>query len=494
MSPDSVRFIAGLIPFLFLFHLLPTKRSRILAILLASVFFIGYASMSFLIVALAYALFNFYTGKGLSQIEDEQKKRALYIFAIVLNVLGLALFKYLDFFIENLNVILPKAVDPLPYLNLLLPLGISYYTFQSIAYLFDVYHENDNPEKDLLDFISFILFFPKFIAGPIERSFHFLPQLKEKEFSSFVSTDFLSGLKLFVWGLFKKVVVSTALWTLISPVFQDVNSFNGLSMFIAAALYPFQVYAEFSGYTDMAIGCAQMIGLKLSPNFNAPFASTSISEFWRRWHISLSSWVNDYIYKPLSMKIALTKDWGKAGIVLAIAISFLILGFWHGAQWTYLAFGAMQAILIAYEILTKKRRSAWRKVMNPRLYDRLSNILTVMVYAFSTIFFGVKTMTEGFHFVRNMFQDVLASVQMAVANTDLARQHILYLDHDFSVLSKALILFAVFFILQHFIDRKGLSESLASLPKPIRWATYYLIVGLVFFNSAEEVSFLYGTF
>ncbi len=132
--------------------------------------------------------------------------------------------------------------------------------------------------------------------------------------------------------------------------------------------------------------------------------------------------------------------------------------------------------------------------MNARLYDRLSNILTVIVYAFSTIFFGVKTMTEGFHFVRNMFQDVLASVQMAVANTDLARQHILYLDHDFSALSKALILFAVFFILQHFIDRKGLSESLASLPKPIRWATYYLIVGLIFFNSAEEVSFLYGTF
>ncbi len=465
-----------------------------MAILLSSSLFIFYTSFSFLVVVLFYALFNFYVAKKIASIIDDTWRKRLYITGIILNIIGLSFFKYADFFISNMNLILQKSNDTLPYLDLILPLGISYYTFQSIAYLFDIYHGNDDPEEDLLDFMVFFLFFPKFIAGPIERSFNFLPQLKERTFCHLDSSDFKNGLKLFVWGLFKKVVVSTAIWALISPVFQSVDAFHGLSMIIAASLYPFQVYAEFSGYTDMAIGCALMMGVKLSPNFNGPFGSTSISEFWRRWHISLSLWVSDYIYKPLSMKIALTKDWGKAGIILAITISFMILGIWHGTRWTYLVFGVLQAVFISYEILTKKTRALWRNRMNAATYDRLSNIITVITYTFSTIFFGVSTIREGFHFLSKIFTDLIESVILTLTNTDLARQHILYLDNDLHTFLKAILFFLVFFIVQHSIDKNGFGAMLAQLPKPVRWAAYYIIVGLIFFNSSEEVFFLYGTF
>ena len=494
MSLDSVLFLLGFIPFLILYYLIRDKTGRKVLILAASTLFIAYADIDFLIIALLFSIANFLLGKSIIAAVSEQRKRLIYISGIVLNILGLALYKYVDFITFNLNDLFFDGRAALPYLHIILPLGISYYTFQSIGYLFDVYHENDDVEESFLDFSIFLLFFPKFVGGPIERGYNFLPQLKDPSTQVFDTSNFKSGLRLFTWGLFKKVVVSTALWKLISPAYADIEAFHGITLLMVAFIYPFQIYAEFSGYTDMALGAARMMGLKLSPNFNAPFTATSISDFWRRWHISLSTWVSDYIYTPLSMKIALTKDWGKMGIILAMSSSFLILGIWHGAQWTYIAFGAIQAIFISYEIMTRKQRGNWKKKYNVKVYNRISNIITIGLYAISCIFFGVKTMSEGFLFIQNMLSGIVETLMAAIQNTDLARQDILYLGMEANVLFKAMALFGLFMLIQRWIDRKGLDELLNGHSAVIRWASYYAIVGMIFFNSNKAVSFLYGTF
>ena len=494
MSLDSVLFLIGFIAFLILYYLIRSKTGRKGLLLAASALFIAYADIDFLIIAMLFAFINFTLGKSMSTSVSEKKKRIIYITGIVLNILGLALFKYVDFISLNLNEFLFDGRATLPYLNVILPLGISYYTFQSIGYLFDVYHENDDVEESFLDFSVFLLFFPKFAGGPIERGYNFLPQLKDSEAQLFETSNFKSGLRLFTWGLFKKVVVSTALWKLIGPAYADIGSFHGISLIMVAFIYPFQIYAEFSGYTDMALGAARMMGLKLSPNFNAPFTATSISDFWRRWHISLSTWVSDYIFTPLSMKIALAKDWGKMGIIIALSSSFLILGIWHGAQWTYIAFGVIQALFISYEIMTRKQRGSWKKKSNPQFYERSSNIITVSLYALSCIFFGVKTMSDGFLFFQQMFSGIGESVLAAIKNEELARQHIMYMGMDSSVLLKALVLFGLFIWIQRWIDNKGMDTLLDEQSTLTRWASYYTIVAMIFFNSNEAVSFLYGTF
>jgi len=493
MGLDSLIFFLAFIPFLLLFYYSSTMRWRKTFILAMSAFCLAYVNVDYLIIAICFALFNYFLALSISNTEAEHKKRLTYLIGIILNILGLAVFKYADFISLNLNELLFGGEKRIPYLDILLPLGISYYTFQSISYLFDVYHENDDAEEDLADFMIYLLFFPKFIAGPIERAYNFLPQLKNEE-AEFNTESFRSGMRLFLWGLFKKVVVASAMWKLISPVYADLDAFHGISLILVACIYPFQIYAEFSGYTDMALGASRMIGINLSPNFNAPFSATSISEFWRRWHISLSTWVSDYIYTPLSMKIALSKDWGKMGIVLAIATSFIVLGIWHGAQWTYIFFGALQALFISYEILTRKRRNAWRKACNVKIYDRISNVITISVYAFSCIFFGVKTMPEGFQFVTQMFSGIQSSVMAAIQNIDLARMHILYLGADLIVLLKAIGLFTAFMMIQSWIDKKGLDQQLESRPVYVRWAFYYAAAGMIFFHSEEAISFLYGTF
>jgi D-alanyl-lipoteichoic acid acyltransferase DltB (MBOAT superfamily) len=247
---------------------------------------------------------------------------------------------------RNLN--LETELSPL---SILLPLGISFYVFQVIGYNLEIYWENAKPEQHLGHFAAYVMFFPKLISGPIERAHLFLPQIKsEKRFNY----DYIkSGLQLILWGLFKKLVIADRIDPVTNLIFNNVDDYHGLSLIIGIGLYIVQLYADFSGYTDIALGLARTLGYKLTDNFNRPFQATSISDFWRRWHITLSSWVLDYIYTPVA---ASKRGWGKYGTIYALIITFTILGFWHGASWNFVIYGFLHALAVSYEFLTKKIR------------------------------------------------------------------------------------------------------------------------------------------
>ncbi len=276
--------------------------------------------------------------------------------------------------------------------------GLSYYTFQSIGYIFDIYRGSQKAEKDLSSFSLFILFFPKLLVGPIERANRFLPQLKKRIF--FEKENMIEGGRRITWGLFKKLVVADRISIYQATVIQNLQHQSGLTILFASFLYTFQVYADFSGYTDIAIGTARLFGINLMENFRQPLLAKNMSDFWRRWHISLSSWVNDYIFNPTALN---RHHWVNWGIIYALFISFIVVGIWHGATWNYVLFGVLQAIALYYEFLTRKTRKKLSKKIPSLFYSNLSIVLTFVYVTFSLIIFRTDSFADASHIINGIF-------------------------------------------------------------------------------------------
>jgi D-alanyl-lipoteichoic acid acyltransferase DltB (MBOAT superfamily) len=283
-------------------------------------------------------------------------------------------------------------------MEVILPLGLSYYIFQIIGYTLDVYRGSTKPEKSISDFSLFILFFPKLLVGPIERARHFLPQLKRRIF--FDKENITEGLKQIAWGLFKKLVVADRISIYHTLIINSSEYQSGSTVLLACVLYTFQVYADFSGYTDIALGTARLFGYHLIENFKRPLLAKSVSDFWRRWHISLSSWVNDYIFNPIVFR---KRDWKIWGVFYGLLISFVIIGVWHGAAWNYVLFGLLQAIAIIFEVATRSTRKKVSKKINPIIYNSLSIILTFSFVTFSLIIFQSSTFLETINIIKKIF-------------------------------------------------------------------------------------------
>jgi D-alanyl-lipoteichoic acid acyltransferase DltB (MBOAT superfamily) len=361
-----------------------------------------YVKPEYLFIILFIIVTNYFIGIQIERAESKRKQIQFLNASLFINLGVLIFFKYWNFAIENIFGFLRlfHLNSPIPFLEIALPLGLSYYIFQTIGYITDIYRGTIKAERNIFSFSLFTLFFPKLLVGPIERASRFLPQLSKR--ISFDKENIIEGGKRIAWGLFKKLVVADRIAIYQTVVIAHSQEQSGSTLLFATVLYTFQVYADFSGYTDIALGTARMFGFDLMENFKRPLLAKNISDFWRRWHISLSSWVNDYIFNPIALN---HREWGKWAVFYALLISFTVIGIWHGASWNYVVFGLLQAMALIYETITKKVRRKISKKMRPAVYNNVSIILTFLFVSFSLIIFRSETYTEAMNIINGIFSN-----------------------------------------------------------------------------------------
>ena len=365
----------------------------------ASYVFYGWWDWRFLLLIAFTSFCSWGSGLLIGGAKTKKEAKAWMWINIVLNLGILALFKYYDFFVTEFGQLFDVSTDKL-LLKVILPVGISFYTFQALSYSIDVYRGKMEPTKDVVAFFAFISFFPQLVAGPIERATNLLPQfLKKREFDYDTAAD---GMRQILWGLFKKIVVADSCAVYVDQVFSTYTEQTGSTLLLAAILFAFQIYGDFSGYSDIAIGTAKLFGIKLMRNFNVPYFSRDIAEFWRRWHISLTTWFRDYVYIPMGGSRV-----SKAKIVRNTFIIFLLSGFWHGANWTYIAWGAYHAILFLPLILTGKNRKYTNQIAEGRALPTLKEagqmLLTFFLAVLGWIIFRAESIGKVWDYVCGIF-------------------------------------------------------------------------------------------
>ena len=348
MNFNDISFYLFLFAVISLYRVLPWKGGRLMLVL-ASYFFYGLANPYYILLLFASTTTDFLVAQKISEAKQASAKKHLLWISLAVNISLLGFFKYADFFIGNFNFLAsPLGWDQIEYLNLILPVGISFYTFQTLAYTIDVYRNEQNPETNYIDFALYVGYFPQLVAGPIERAKDLLPQLKKKHKVS--QENLMHGLERVLWGLVKKTVIADRLAVPVLTVFQNVESHSGFELFIASACFSFQLYFDFSAYSDIAIGIARMMGVKLSENFSYPYTSRNQSEHWNRWHRTLTIWFRDYIYRSIMKK----GERNAMKRIMAILLVFSVTGFWHGASWNKLLFGLIAGLFIVIQGFVKQ--------------------------------------------------------------------------------------------------------------------------------------------
>jgi len=395
---NSLPFLVFFIVITSLYYIIPSKFRWQLLLIASCYFYMAFVPKYILILGFTIAID--YAAGLLIEKATGPKRRFYLIISLCSNIGILAFFKYFNFINFNITEIFQQFNyrNPIPYLKFLLPIGLSFHTFQAMSYTLEVYRGNQKAEKHFGIYALYVMFYPQLVAGPIERPQNLLHQFREKHF--FNTEEVKAGLLQMAQGLFKKVVIADRISILVDHAYADYKTQSGLSLGIAALFYAFQIYCDFSGYSDMAIGAARVMGFKLMTNFNAPFQSKNITEFWRRWHISLSTWFNDYLFAPL---VLAKRDWGKYGVVFALMITFLISGLWHGAGWNFIIFGGLHGLAISYEFLTKKFRKKMLKATPQLLYNNLSVVLTFLFACFSWVFFRSVSTAQAFEIISKIF-------------------------------------------------------------------------------------------
>lgn len=397
---NSIDFFLFFIAVLAVLYLLPAKH-RWIWVLAASTFFYAYAKPAYTFVPIFITVLTWYAGLAIEKAGTDAGKKKIFIASVVGITVILIFFKYTNFFTSSFTDLLSyfsqKPVTNSLLLNISAPLGISYITFQAIGYLIEIKRGDEPAEKHFGHFATYLLLFTKIIAGPVERAHHFLPQLKKPV--AFTYENFVAGGRQMLWGLFKKLVIADRLSIYVNAAYNNYEHHSGITLLFATVCYIFQLYADFSGYTDMALGLSRIMGYELTPNFNRPFLAKSVTEFWRRWHISLSTWFADYFYNPIAIA---KRDWGKWAVIYACFVTFTVLGFWHGANWTYIVFGFFQGLVLAIEMLTRKQRKNMRKKIPMWLNDGAGIFLTVACFAFSSIFFRAGSVGEALAIIKKI--------------------------------------------------------------------------------------------
>ena len=394
---NSLLFLIFFLIVTITYYLLPHKF-RWVWLLGASCFFYMYFKPVYILIIFFTIIVDYCAGI-LIERADEKYKKLFLIMSLVTNIGVLAFFKYFNFFADNINFVTSHFKSPqIPFVNFLLPIGLSFHTFQAMSYTIEVYRGNQKAEKHFGIYSLYVMFYPQMVAGPIERPQHILPQLHKIQ--KFNSKTFITGILFIMIGLFKKMVIADRLGLYVNPVYANIHGHSAFDLVIAAFFFGIQIYCDFSGYSDIAVGAAMTLGISLMKNFNYPFSSKSMAEYWRRWHISLSTWFNDYLYTPILIN---KRDWGKGAIVFALFVTFFMSGLWHGAGWTFIIWGLLHAAAISYEVLTKKFRTKISKRISTRLYNYLSVSLTFLYLIFTWIFFRAKSIADAFYVIKKIF-------------------------------------------------------------------------------------------
>ncbi|MBK21649.1 MAG: membrane-bound O-acyltransferase family protein [Flavobacteriales bacterium] len=372
-----------------LFFSFPQKR-RWVVLLASSYFFYGYWKPGYLILIASSTISDYFISNAIYKLKNQKTKKNLLFLSISLNLSLLFLFKYFDFIAESFNDLSGIAGSDykLKLLNLILPVGISFYTFQTMSYTIDVYNGKLKPEKHFGIFSLFVAFFPQLVAGPIERASNLLPQFHKKTEINY--DRFASGAQLILWGLVKKIIIADRVGIVANEIFNSYQDYHGFTLIIGVIFFAFQIYCDFSGYSDIAIGTARVFGYDLIKNFNSPYFSISLTDFWRRWHISLSTWFKDYVYIPLGGNRTLKWRW-----YFNLWITFLISGLWHGANWTFVLWGAIHGFGLILENmlnLSKERR-----------FNLIRKLWIFGVVCLGWIFFRANSIEDALEYISKIF-------------------------------------------------------------------------------------------
>ena len=379
---------------------LPLQNFLLLA---ASYFFYACWDWRFLFLLLFSTALDYFTGIKMAEAKSQNYKKFWFWLSIIINLGFLGIFKYYNFFADSFSAALSGLGIHANFwtLKVILPVGISFYTFHGLSYVIDIYKGRIKPERNIITYSLFVSYFPLLVAGPIERATHLLPQVKKKRVFDYSKA--IDGVHQIIWGLFKKVVIADNCALYANDIFDNYQSMNSLSLLLGAVYFSFQIYGDFSGYSDIAIGTSKLFGIDLLRNFNYPYFSRDIAEFWRKWHISLTTWFRDYLYIPLGGS--------KGGMLMKIRntfIIFLVSGFWHGANWTFIAWGALNAIYFVPLLITKNNRNNLDAVASgkslPTIKEFAGMLLTFLLMAFAWIFFRAKTVSEACSYIKKMFR------------------------------------------------------------------------------------------
>ena len=402
---NSLNF-ALFLPLVFvLYWFVANKNLKIqnLLLLVSSYFFYAFWDWRFLFLLVFSTLLDYFTGLKMSQTENQHTKKTWFWISILINLGFLGVFKYYNFFAASFATAISNFgwhVNPWT-LKVILPVGISFYTFHGLSYVIDIYKGRIKAEKNFIDYSVFVSFFPLLVAGPIERATHLLPQIKKKRV--FNSDKAIDGIYQIIWGLFKKIVIADSCAQYANEIFANYESMNSISLFLGAFYFSFQIYGDFSGYSDIALGTAKLFGIDLLRNFNFPYFSRDIAEFWRRWHISLSSWFRDYLYIPLG-----GSQGGKLTKIRNTFLIFIVSGFWHGANWTFMIWGTLNALYFLPLLLTNTNRNNIEIVAKGKQFPSLKEVFsmtsTFLLVLISWIFFRADSLTVALQYLKNLFQ------------------------------------------------------------------------------------------
>ncbi|MCY4061444.1 MAG: MBOAT family protein [Chloroflexi bacterium] len=460
-----------------------TQRLRWLLLLLSSYYFYAFWNPSYLLLIIFSTLVDYFVALGLSRsdVERRPRRRLLLALSVLANIGVLFVFKYANLFAQTTAEISAALGAPIQFqaLDVLLPVGISFYTFQSMSYTFDVYRGRLRAERNLGIFATYVAFFPQLVAGPIERAANMLPQFRLER--RFCHDRVVSGLRLVLWGAFKKIVVADRLAIYVNEVYGDLERHTGLSLIFATVFFAFQIYCDFSGYSDIAIGVARVLGFKLMENFRRPYLARSLGDFWRRWHISLSTWFRDYVYISLGGNRR-----GLRRQILNSLVVFAISGLWHGANWTFVIWGLYHGLLVALQTMLG---AAWPKAGPNGLVSAVSRVLvTFMLVTFGWIFFRASSLWEIEYVLRHLFD-----FSQGVAGLTLPFAAGLLLPRAEFALS---ILLIAFIVATDVLDeRVGLMAFLSRLSLAPRWTIYYVltagIYGSLFYSAAIQEFFYF---
>ncbi|WP_010520645.1 MBOAT family O-acyltransferase [Aquimarina agarivorans] len=413
---NSWEFIALLL-LTMLFYFNVSEKFKTIVLFISSYVFYIFWRWDFALLMGAVSLINYFAAIRISQVDNQNSKKLWLSGAVILSLLPLIYFKYGNFLIANVNATLSAVGghSQFNYLKVILPVGISFFTFQALSYALDVYYGRTKVETILLRFSTFVAFFPQLVAGPIERSSNLLQQLKTHQ--KFNRTSFIEGAKLFIWGLFKKVVIADRLALYVNKVYDSPELYGAPTLILATLFFAFQIYCDFSGYSDMAIATARMMGFKLMQNFNLPYFANSISEFWKRWHISLSTWFGDYLYIPLGGSRVVYLKW-----IRNIFIVFLVSGLWHGANWTFILWGGLHAMFYLIEnwgdkLLKKMNLSS---IKNTTWYKLFKIIVVFVGVCYAWIYFRATSINDALLITYKIFNHWDQSLYLGASSITFA--------------------------------------------------------------------------
>jgi alginate O-acetyltransferase complex protein AlgI len=478
---NSVEFLIFFPLVVFLYFLVPL-RLRIPLLVGASYYFYMSWRPEYIILIIVSTLIDFYVGRKIGNENNGHSRKIYLLFSLATNLGILFFFKYSIFFNDSIRSLLYFVninYTPTEF-NLLLPVGISFYTFQTLSYTINVYRRVQKPEHNIIKFALYVSFFPQLVAGPIERSDRLLPQFDIKQSIDYYRiTD---GLKLMAWGFFKKLVIADRLAAIVNNVYGDPTSFSGIPLLLATYFFAFQIYCDFSGYSDIAIGAARIMGYDLMENFRQPYFAKSIADFWRRWHISLSTWFRDYVYIPLG-----GNRLGDGRMFFNLLVVFVVSGLWHGANWTFIVWGAIHGLLMIGSIGGAKLTNQFSP---NRLAGRTSTIISgIKIFAtfhlvlLSWVFFRANTMSDAVYIIRNIF-----------TGFEIAGGYGLNFGGSYEIVITTVALSVL--LLVDFLREKGISSNfIGSRPVVLRWALYYvLLISILLFGEFGISEFIYFQF